>query len=155
MPKPRQDWSASEYKWMQFHNSQKKKMWQTGKYWYRIDILGRVFSYRVKAAHVTRELQDGDVIFGMEVLLFISKDAHLSTHHCLGLFSRCRCFYFKMLIFFIHPRIFFMILFKVLSKKFYFLRFFIFQGTPLAPLPFTAVQGNLSTLLPIMNWFWW
>merc|ERR1712156_280019 len=52
VPKPRPDWSASEYK--------------------------------VKAAHVTRELQDGDIILGM-------------------------------------------------------------QGTPLAPLPFTAVHGNLST----------
>ena len=104
MPKPRPDWSASEYKWMQFHNS-KKKMWQIGHNWCCINILGRVFSYRVRAAHVTRELQDGDVIFGMQV--FICWDAHLSTHHCLWFFSRCRCLYFKMLIFSSDPRIFF------------------------------------------------
>ena len=154
MPKPRPDWNASEYKWMQFHNSQ-KKLWQIGKYWYWNDILGRVFSYRVKAAHVTRELQDGDVILGMQVCLYLKMLIYPRIIvYCLWFFSRCSYLNFKLLIFSIHPRIF-LWFFSRAFQEFFFSRCFTFQATPLAPLPFTAVQGNLSTLLSVMNWFWW
>ena len=156
MPKPRPDWSASEYRWTQFHISQ-KKLWQIGHNWCCINILGRVFSYRVKAAHVTRELQDGDVILGMQVCLYLKMLIYPRIAimvYCLWFFSRCSCLNFKLLIFSIHPRILFYHSFQVPSKKLYFSRFFTFQDTPLAPLPFTAVQG-IPTLLSVRNWFWW
>ena len=76
--------------------------------------------------------------------VYMLRRSFIYASHCLWFFSRCRfissCSFFP----FIHVS-FFMILFTCPPRDFDFLRCFIFQGTPLAPLPFTAVQGNLST----------